>query len=253
MKLLWIALAVLGALLLLALSFILYSKATIRVVCKKKLKLVLQVGRIPITLISDKEKKPKELVRCRNPRRVLKKELRLQEKRRKKAAKKKQNKAKKAQKKAKKKALAKNKPTPNVLDYVKMVGPLLRDLHKKTAGRIDFRIRRIHLRIASKDSASTALLYAGVQQGVTYLLYWLENHFHNRVITDPDAVYVAADFGNEKTSVDIDISATMYLSAAIALAVGMLRSYRRESTLAKRRAEFRALEKQYAKNSNQVS
>lgn len=252
MKLLWIVLAVLGVLLLLVLSLILYGKATLRVVCQKKLRLVLQIGRIPITLISDKEKKPKDLVRCRNPRRVLKKELRLQEKRRIKAAKKKQNKAKKAQKKAKKKALAKGQPTPNVLDYAKMVGPLLRDLYKKTAGRIDFRIRRMHLMIASKDAATTALLYAGVQQSVTYLLYWLENHF-NRITRDADAVCVVADFGSEKTSVDIDISATMHLSAAIALAAGMLRSYRRERTLAKRRAEFRALEKQYAEKGNKAS
>lgn len=249
MKVLWIALAIFGALLLLVLSIPLYAKATIRVVCKKKLRLVLQIGRIPITLISDKEKKQKEPKRCRNPRRVLKKELRLQKKRRKKDAKKQQKKQLKMQKKAEKKALAKGKQKPNAIDYVQMAGTLLQDLYKKTSGRIDFRIRRLHLCMACKEASSTALLYAATLQGVVYLLNWVETHF-NYVKKDPDAVRVTAGFGSEKTAVDIDVSASMHLSAAIAVAVGMLRAYRRELKLAKSKAEFRALEKKAAKTND---
>ena len=242
MKILWIALAIFGVLLLLLLSIPLYAKATIRAVYKKKLRLVLQIGKIPITLISDKEKKPKDLKPCRNPRRILKRELRLHEKRRIKNAKKQRKKLLKQQKKAEKKALEKGKPKPNAIDYVQMAGSLLRKLYKNTSGRIDFRIRRLHLSVACRDSADTALLYATTQQGVIYLLHWVETHF-NYVKKDPDAVRITAGFGTEKTQADVDVSASMHLSAAIAIAIGMLRAYRREKTLAKHKAQSRAYKK----------
>lgn len=249
MKVLWIILTVLAVLLLLIIAFLAYGKATVRLICKNKLKLVLQIGPIPITLISDKEKQPPELVRCYNPKRVLKKELRLQEKRRKDAEKKKKANARKAEKKAHKKELAKRRPKPNVFDYAEMVLTLLRELYRKTSGRIDFRIRRLHLYIASGDSATTALLYVGGMQALVYLTRWIETKF-NRVEREPDAAQVIADFGTEKTHVDIDVSAKMYISAAIAVAIGMLSAYRRENKLALSRAEFRSIEKQFAKDGN---
>lgn len=243
MKLLWIVLAVLAVLLLLILSLPLYGKASIRIIFRKKLKLVLMIGKIPITLVSDKEKKAPELKRCHNPERVLRKERRLQKKLRKKAAIKKKKKALKAEKKAKKKALAKALPSPSIPDYISMVFALLRELYKKTSGRIDIHVRRMHLYLASGDAATTAILYAGTLQTLSYLFTWINTHF-NRVIREPGDMEVIADFGAEKPHADIDIAATMHLSTAIAIAVGMLRAYRREMKTARRRAEFRALEKE---------
>ena len=242
---LWIVLAILGALLLLVLSLTLYGKATVRIVFRKKLRVVLQIGRIPITLISDKEKKPKELKRCRNPRRVLKKELRLWKKHRIKEAKKQRKKQNKKLKKAQKKALNKGKPKPNVIDYAEMAWVLLQDLLDNTSGRIDFRIRRLHLAIATKEASSTALLYATAQQGIIYLLHWVETNF-NYVQKDRDAIQIFADFGSEKTSADIDVSASRHLSSAISVAWGMLGAYRDELKFAQSKAEERAAKKSAA-------
>lgn len=249
MKVLWIILTVLAALLLLVVAFLMYGKATIRLICKNKLRLVLQVGPVPITLISDREKQPTELVRCFNPDRVLKKELRLQEKRRKNAQKNKRENARKAEKKARKKALAQGRPKPNLFDYGEMVLTLLRELYNKTSGRIDFRIRRLHIYLASGDAATTAMLYTAGMQALVYLIRWVETKF-NYVEREADAARVIADFGSEKPHVDIDISAKMYISAALAVAIGMLRAYRRENKLAHSRSEFRELEKQYEKDGN---
>ena len=57
-----------------------------------------------------------------------------------------------------------------------------------------------------------------------------------------------ADFASEKSHIDIDISAKMHISEAITVALGMLKAYRREKKFALSRAEFRALEKQYAED-----
>lgn len=248
MKVLWIVLAVLAALLLLILAVLFFGKATVRIVCKKKLRLVLKIGIIPITLISDKEKKAPELKRCKNPKRVLKKELRLQEKRRINAAKKKQKKAKKAERKAEKRSLAGGHNKPNVIDYAQMIQALLGELYAKTAGNIDFRIRRLHIYVASGDAATTAILYSGTVQALLCLIRWIELNF-NRVERRPGDAEVIADFGAKKTHVDVDLSATLYLFSAISVAIGMLRAYHSESNLVQEAADLRTLAKQYAKDS----
>ena len=130
-----------------------------------------------------------------------------------------------------------------------MAGVLLKDLFKSTSGRIDFRIRRLRLALATKESASTALLYGAAVQSITYLLNWVRVNF-NRVQTDDHALEIFADFGSEKTSVDIDVSASMHLSSAISVALKILRSYRAELKIAKRNARLRALEKNAASTDN---
>lgn len=252
MQILWIILTILAVLLLLVLLLLLYGKATLRIICRERLRLVLRIGPIPITLVSDKEKKPPSLKRCHHPERTLRKELRLHKKRLIKAAKKNQRKAKKAEKKATKRALAAKQQKPHPFDYLKLVKALLRELSRRTSGRIDFKIRRLHIYVASDDASKTALLYAGCVNALNLLLRWIESRF-NHIERDAGAADVFADFGTIKPHADIDLSATMHLSSAISVALGMLKAYRREQRLLKKRVAARAAKKQAKSNKRAAS
>lgn len=241
-----VILSVLGFFALIATLFIL-GKAKVRIVCREKLRVVLYVLGVPITLVSDRKKEPelKDLSRRLFPEAAMRRELKRKRRaakraiaKRKKAERKKQLRAQK--KKAKKAALKQsNAPKPSVGDRIGMVTVLLKRLYRVSRGRMQVQIKRMHVAIGTDDAAKTAILYGVAVQGVSYLLAWAEAHLVH-LVRDEDAVAVTPDYLSEKTRLDIDIICSIHLSAALGIGIRMLVSYLTQSHKAKLNAAAHA-------------
>lgn len=241
-----VLLSVLGFFALIA-TLLILGKAKVRIVCREKLRVVLYVLGVPITLVSDRKKEPKlkDLSRRLFPEAAMRRELRKKRRaakralaKRKKADRKKQLRAQK--KKAKAAALKQsNAPKPSVGDRIGMVTALLKRLYCVSRGRMQVRINRMQISVATDDAAKTAILYGVAVQGVSYLLSWADAHLVH-LVRNEDAVAVTTDYLSEKTRLEIDIVCSIHLSAALGIAIRMLISYLSQSRKAKLNAAARA-------------
>lgn len=240
----WIVLAIIALLALL----ILFGSASIRIVCKEKLRVVATVCGIRFTLISDKEKKkkpPKDFERCRDPEKALRKELKRQRKLAEKAERKRLKALKKAEKKKKKQQTEKTgrkAPTPNLKENLEMILALLKKLYSLTAGKLHIRVRKMQIEVGSGDAASTAILYGVILQSASYVLNFIETSFNHIEREDGD-MSITPNYTLGHCSADIDIACSIKLRRGIALAVGMLLSYNEEKTIARKKATLRQKKK----------
>lgn len=234
MQALWITLGAIAGLLLLLVLLLLVGKAKIHIVCVQKPKVIASVFGIRFTLISDKKKEKdatKDLSRCRNPGRALKKEWKRQRREAKKALKK-QRKARekakrKAEKKKQKKALAANRPSPNVLENLAMITALIKKLYLASNGKIHVHVKKMHLSVATGDAAKTAILYGVTVQSAAYLLQFIQTHFL-RIHRKPQSMQIRADYLSDKSHVDIDIVVSIRLCSAIGIGIKLLLAYSTE-------------------------
>lgn len=240
-----IVLMALGGLLLLILLLLIFGHARIRIRCREKLRVTIRVCGIPYTLVSDsepKEKDGRDLSRCYNPDAVLRRELRRQKRLARKAEKKRlRAEAKAARRAKKKKELAvkhAKKPTPNLKEKLDMILALLQKLYAQTQGKLTLKVKRMHLYVGTGDAAQTALLYAAILQSATFLLQWIQLHFM-RIKRREGAMIIEPDYTSGKTHADIDIICSIRLIRAVKLGVAMLLAYRKEKSLADRRAKRR--------------
>lgn len=242
MKVWQIILAVVVGLILLIVALLIFGKARIRIIYRKKVKVVLSVLGIRFTLISDKDKtdRPqKDLSRCYSPDRVLKKELRRRRRAAKKAFKKRLKAAKNSAKKAKEKQVqAALQPTPNLKENIEMITELLRRLYDEAQDRVTVNIRSLHLYVGSEDAAKTAIMYGVILQSVSYLIKWIDDHFA-RVRRDPKNTEIRPDYTSGKCHADVDIVCSVYLSHALGVALKMLAAYRDEKAKALQKAKRR--------------
>ncbi len=241
-----VLLSVLGFFALIA-TLLILGKIKVRIVCREKLRVVLYVLGVPITLVSDRKKEPElqDLSRRLFPEAALRRELKRKRRaakralaKRKKAERKKQL---RAQKKKAKKAAQKEsgEPKPSVSDRIGMVTALIKRLYRVSRGRMHVQINRMHLAIGTDDAAKTAILYGVAAQGVSYLLAWLKAHIV-RLSQDEGAVSVTPDYLSEKTRIDIDIVCSIHLSSALGIGIRMLVAYLTQSHNAKLNAKARA-------------
>ena len=241
-----VLLSILGFFALIA-TLLILGKAKVRIVCREKLRVVLYVLGIPITLVSDRKKEPKlkDLSHRLFPEAAMRRELKRKRRAAKRAlAKRKKAERKKhlrAQKKKAKKAAQKasGAPKPSVSDRIGMVTALVKRLYRVSRGRMHVQINRLHLSIGTDDAAKTAILYGIAVQGASYLLAWLKAHVVH-LSQDDDAVSVTPDYLSEKTRIDIDIVCSIHFSAALGIGIRMLVSYLTESHKAKLNAAARA-------------
>ncbi len=236
----WILLAVLAVLLTLLILSVIAGKASLRITLQKRLRVVLYVLGVPITLVSDKTKK-QELKPCKNPRRALRRELKAAQKAEKQAAKKRENARLRALKKQKKKQS--NAPSPNLFENISMITALVKKAYKLTRGKPEIHVRKMRLSVATEDAATTAYLYAGVLEAMTFLCQWIESKF-THIRRNEGAMQVTADFGAVKTTAEIDISFKIHFSHALSIAHGMRKAYRQEKKAAISKARARVAAKQ---------
>lgn len=237
-----IVLTVVIGLILLIAALLLFGRAGIRIVCRERVKVVASVLGIRFTLVSDKEKgdrAKKDLSRCHNPDRVLKKEMRRRKRLAKKARKKKLKAAKRAaqhkEKKQEKKAL---QPSPNLRENLAMITALVKRLYAVTKGKIDIHVRKLQIRVGTDDAAKTAILYGAILQSAAYLLSWIDTHFAH-IRREAGDMSVEPDYLSDKCHAEIDITCSLYLSQVLSMAIKMLFAYRNEKAKADQKAAVR--------------
>ena len=239
MIVLWILLAIISLLVLL----LLFGSAKVHIVCREKLRVAVSVLGIRFTVVSDKEKKEKPkkaLAECRNPKRVLKKELKQQLK----AAKKAEKKRLKAKKKAEKKkavTATQKRATPNLKENLEMILALLKRLYAETRGKIKIRFRKMHICVGTDDAAKTAILYGVIVQSVSYILNLVEEKFTHVKRRDGD-VTVVPDYTTTQCSADIDLICKIKIRRAISIALNMLFAFNKERGKTYKKAALRERE-----------
>ena len=168
-----------------------------------------------------------------------KKLLKAEEKRRKKAEKEAERQRKKqAKKKQSQPKTPKDEPKLNPKETLDMVLAILQRAYALTKGKLQIDFHKLHLRIATGDAASTALLYGAATQSAAYLLQWPQDHFNTVHRNDGD-IAVEADFLSQKSSLEIDISLQVRGLLALRIWLGLLRSYHLEKKRAQKHAKKR--------------
>ena len=251
MIILWIILAILA----IPVLVILLGSIRVRIVYREKVKVQVGTCGINVTVVSDKEKKekkPRRLEKCKNPEKVLKRELKKQKKVAEKAAKKaaaKREKAKlkKAQKKAKKAqkvqdASKPQPPKPNVKENLDMILALLKKLYCVSRGSLKLHFRKMHIAVATGDAAQTAIQYGIIVQSASLILNFIEDNFTHLKRKFGDMT-VYPDYTSSKTHVDIDIVCKIKIRKLIAIGVTMALTFLKEWKKAKKKAAKRVQQK----------
>ncbi len=237
---LWIVLGIVCAIALV----LLFGNASIRIVCREKLRVVASICGIHITLVSDKEPKPKKvknLSECKNPEAVLRRELRRRQKEARKAEKRRLKAQKKAAKKAAKKkqqAATRPLPTPNLKEKLDMILALVKKLYELTRGKLRVRVRRMHIKVGAEDAAKTAILYGVILQNASCLLSLIENKFTHIKRKDGE-MQIEPDYLSGKCSADIDLTCSFKLRRIIVIGVSMLFAFNKEKSRAIKKAAAR--------------
>ena len=242
MTALWIVLGVLLGLILLVSLLFFVGKAGIRIRYDETLRVTLYVFAIPIQLVGKDRKsdEKKNLSRCRNPERVLKKELKRQKKAAKKAYKKALEKKKRAAEHALQKKLEKaNTPALGIKANLEIIHELLKTLRDGTTGRINIRVRQLKIRIATEDAAKTAILYGVVLQSASYLLEWIDSSF-NQVRRNTKEMEIVPDYLTTSTTAKIDIHCSMRIFRLAFLVFDLFNTHKEEKSKAIRRARKKA-------------
>ena len=237
-----IALSIIGGILLLILLALFCGSARVRLTLDGDVAVSISVLGIRKRLFprAASNKTLRDVADCRDPERLLRKE----EKKRQKAAAKVLKKERKRKKKGEAAESAqKPAPAPNLKENLDMVLALIKRAYTLTKGKIGIEFRKMHLFVATKDAAQTAILYGIVLQASSYLLQWVEDHFHHISRKDGD-VTVEPDFLSETPSAELDIRLSVRLFRAIGIGLGMFRAYLAERKRARRRAAKRASDTQ---------
>lgn len=211
------ALALLVILLALPIRFV--------ITCREGVTLKLRILCFGLTLFPKSE----ETVR---PQRYTVKFLKKKQRR---AEKKAQRRAlKKAKKAAAKKAVQpqdKQKAPLSLKEKLVLVRVLSAALLKKTKKHLTLTAARLHVRVATGDAATTAILYGAVSASLSYLLLALDRA--TRLRAKPRDVSVTADYLAERSSADIKLVFTMRVGGAIALALSLAVAFVRSKLTAK--------------------
>lgn len=130
-----------------------------------------------------------------------------------------------AQKKAKKKARreAQHKKTPKkkrtLQENIRLVRALSAALIRRTHKHLRLHAARLHVRVATGDAATTAVLYGSVSGSLSLLLAGLDRVTRLKAVT-PD-VSVAPDFLAERSVADIKLVFSLRVWGAIATALSV--------------------------------
>ncbi len=244
MKIFLTVTAVIVGLILLLFLLILCTKASLRIRYRKKIKVTLTLLGIPITLYSSekeekkKRKKQKDLSKCRNPDRILQKELRRQQRAAQKAREKRRKAALKRRKKQAQKQAKKEEISPNLKEKLEMILAIVKRFYEETQGQIKLRVHRMHLYIATGDAAKTAILYGVVSQSAAYLLAWLDEHFME-VSHKKGALLCTTDYTAQASRADVDLRFSIGIIDGIRLAIKLYSILSEEKTAAKKKALLR--------------
>lgn len=101
---------------------------------------------------------------------------------------------------------------------------VLTDVLAYFLGKLHFRFIKLHVIVACDNAAKTALLYAGANQGVTYIIEILRNISNVDVAKHSD-VYVGSDFISLESSLEGKIELYIRVAPLILVGVHALKEY----------------------------
>ena len=233
-----IVLAIVGGLFLLLLLALFLGKASARVTVEGEVTLTVSVFGIRKRILPRRsaEKPLRDVAACRDPEKALRRE----EKRLRKKAEKAERKRLKKEKEREKKAAGTKRPapSPNLKENLDMIFALLRRAYELTGGKIGIEFRKLRLRVATGDAASTAILYGVVLQSSAYLLQWVESHYNHIRRRDGDMT-VEVDYLGRHPSAEVNLRLSVRLFRAVGIGLGMFRAFLAERKRARKRAARR--------------
>ena len=134
-------------------------------------------------------------------------------------SKEKKPKVKKAKKKKEKTALpAKKKEEKSIAIKLWEMRSVLIKIISKFLGKLHFKFLKLRINISCDNAAKTALLYAGANQGVAYIIEVLRN-ISNVDVSSHSDIFVGADFISQKSEFEGKIE--LYIRVLPLLSVGL--------------------------------
>ena len=100
----------------------------------------------------------------------------------------------------------------------------LLEIIKKFLGKLHFKFLKLRINIACDNAAKTALLYAGANQGVSYIIEILQN-ISNVDVTNKSDIFVNADFISQKSDFEGKIELYIRVAPLILVGVHALKEY----------------------------
>ena len=100
-------------------------------------------------------------------------------------------------------------------DTLALIRAILAVLYRKMGKRLRLRAARVHIRVATGDAATTAMLYGAVCATLSYLLAFLDRF--TRLKTTEESTVVVADYLAQAPSADVKLVLSMRVWAAIVL------------------------------------
>ena len=199
-------------------ALLLSLRLRVTVALRDEVTLTLSVLFLRIRLFPRKKKK----LRWRNysPRRAEKIAARKAKKAAKKAAK-------KEKKKQEKHAIAEKKPKEKatLTEKLMLVRALAAAVFRKTGKHLKLKAARLHIRVATGDAATTAILYGAVSGVLSSLLALLDRVTALRA--KPPQVAVYADYLAEKPSADVKLVFSLRVWGALAILFSAALAYLR--------------------------
>ena len=107
------------------------------------------------------------------------------------------------------------KPRGGLHENIILVRALVAALLRQTGKRLHLRAAKAHIRVATGDAATTAILYGAISASLAYLLALLDRV--TRLKTTPKSVSVVADYLAEHSCADIKLVFSMRVFEALAL------------------------------------
>ena len=92
--------------------------------------------------------------------------------------------------------------------------------------------------MGTDDAAKTALLYGAVVQATAYICQLIESHYQH-VERDDGDMTVTPDYVSGKCSAEVDFRFQVSVVAGIRIALRLLTAYRKEKTMAHKKARIR--------------
>lgn len=197
------------------LFFVLLLLLPVRIVitCREAVAVRMKILFITVPLFPRHTKPPSP--RDYTPRRLARKRRRAE----KRAARKARRAAKKAAKSGKAVDTLKSghtpSPRPTLRENIRLVRALVAALVRKTGKHLHLKVARMHIRVATGDAATTAILYGATSASLAYLLAALDRV--TSLKTKPREMGVFADYLHEKSSIDLKLIFSLRVWGALAL------------------------------------
>ena len=219
MKYVWIALGVLGALLVILLLALLFGKAKIRIAASAtKVKVMISICGIRIWILP------------------LKKGI-LKDGKDSKIARKMQEKS-KQKKELKQKKKAAGEPIPNLLENLQLIFSLLKTVQAKVKDKFTIRVRKFRVEVATPDAAQTAILYGAVVGACSLFWEWVQSSLAV-VQRRRGAMQVVPNYLKTQSSAEIDIVLKMRGLKALFTVFSIIDAYKDELQKAELKAAAR--------------